>query len=602
MKQLHVTLTLIAFATLITAPLLAGCHVSAAGTVVEIRLNQVGFYPEAPKMAVVVGAELSGFEVLETRTNEVVFSGLLSDSEHWEHSGETVRRADFSLLAAEGEYHLRLEDRTLSHPFRIARRVNADLAGAALRAFYFQRASTDLPERYAGPWARPAGHADQHVRVHASAATDHRPEGTVIASPRGWYDAGDYNKYIVNSGISTFQVLAVYEHFPAFARALDLRIPESGGPLPDVLAEALWNVRWMLTMQDPNDGGVYHKLTNPEFDGIVMPNEASQDDRYVVQKSTAAALNFAAVMAQGSRIFGEFERAQPGLADSMRSAAVAAWEWALLHPEAYYVQNEMNRHFEPPIVTGAYGDGNVRDEFFWAASELFVTTGEERFRQAIEAYRGEWDVPSWADVGALGYYTVLQHRDRLADHDLVSRTEQDLLRVADTLRNAAETSAYRVAMGGGTNDFVWGSNAVAANQSMLLIQAYRLTADQRYLDAALSNLDYILGRNATGFSFVTAHGARTPMHPHHRPSEADDYEHPVPGMLAGGPNPGQQDYQYCLDNYGATYPSRVRALSYIDHWCSYASNEIAINWNAPLAYITVAAEALAGDRAMSMNR
>ncbi len=123
-------------------------------------------------------------------------------------------------------------------------------------------------------------------------------------------------------------------------------------------------------------------------------------------------------------------------------------------------------------------------------------------------------------------------------------------------------------------DFVWGSNAVVLNQAMMLLQGYRLNGKREYLDAAQSQLDYVLGRNPLGISFVTGVGLRTPMHIHHRPSQADGIDAPVPGLLSGGPNPGQQDARDCP---AAQYSSKLPALSWLDHECSYASNEIAIN-------------------------
>ena len=127
--------------------------------------------------------------------------------------------------------------------------------------------------------------------------------------------------------------------------------------------------------------------------------------------------------------------------------------------------------------------------------------------------------------------------------------------------------------------------AIAANQGIALIQAYQLSGDRKYLHAALGNLDYIMGRNATGYSFLTGFGHKTPMRPHHRLSIADGVEEPVPGLLSGGPNPGQQDK--CK-----TYTSNFADESFTDDDCSYASNEIAINWNAPMVYLATAVEAL----------
>jgi endoglucanase len=139
-----------------------------------------------------------------------------------------------------------------------------------------------------------------------------------------------------------------------------------------------------------------------------------------------------------------------------------------------------------------------------------------------------------------------------------------------------------------TDDFVWGSNAVALNQALMLIQGYRLSGDRRQLDAAQAALDYVLGRNALGMSMVTGIGEKSPLHPHHRPSNADGIAAPVPGFIVGGPNPGQQDAAHCP----VPYASKLPALSYLDHDCSYASNEVAINWNAPLVYVSAALQVL----------
>ena len=152
-------------------------------------------------------------------------------------------------------------------------------------------------------------------------------------------------------------------------------IPESGNALPDIIDEILYNLRWMLTMQDPGDGGVYHKCTNAAFDGMVMPG-ATTLPRYVVQKSTAAALDFAAVTAQSARILKKFQKQLPGLSDSCLKASQNAWNWAVKNPNVIYDQDGMNKKFEPAITTGAYGDNTLWDEWTWAASELFVSTKE----------------------------------------------------------------------------------------------------------------------------------------------------------------------------------------------------------------------------------
>ncbi|KAA3439806.1 glycoside hydrolase family 9 protein [Rufibacter hautae] len=554
-----------------------------------IRLNQVGFYPNASKIAVVVGENKGGkFFVKTADGSKTVFTGQLSEVKAAELSGKPTRVADFSGFSGNGFYVLEVPGVGKSYPFEIKSQVHGPVAAAAIKGFYFQRTAIDLPEKYAGKWHRPAGHPDDKVLVHPSAASAQRPAGTVISSTKGWYDAGDYNKYIVNSGITMGTLLSSYEDFPKFYAAQKLNIPESGNTVPDLLDEALWNLRWMLTMQDPNDGGVYHKLTNPAFDGMVMPHEATKP-RYVVQKGTGAALNFAAVMAQASRVYKNFPKAFPGLADSCLTAATKAWEWAQKNPNVAYEQDAMNKSFDPDVTTGTYGDRDFSDERLWAAAELYTTTQQDSYYQAVNMLPdAKMPLPSWAQVRLLGYYTLLRNKNQkgAAQKDL-PEIRKRLLQSADDMVTGAASASYRMVMGRAKEDYVWGSSSVAANQGVLLVQAYQLTGDKKYLQAALSNLDYLLGRNAVGYSFVTGFGEKSTMRPHHRPSIADNVAEPVPGLLSGGTN-GNANKQDKCEGYTATSPDEM----YLDADCSYAANEIAINWNAPLVYLTGAMEAL----------
>jgi endoglucanase len=579
---------------LLLASVLAGCS-GASGTrsagaqVVEvqvsqgsglIKLNQLGFLPQGQKLAVVPDVPADRFTLVRAGTDEEVYRGLLSPAAVWEPAQESVKLADFSELTQTGSFQLRVAGVPDSVPFVIAADAYQSLNAAAIKAYYFSRSGIPLEPEHAGIYARPEGHPDTQVLVHASAADDRRPEGTVISSPKGWYDAGDYNKYIVNSGITTYTLLAAFEHFPEEYLRQNLNIPESGNGVPDLLDEVYWNLDWMLSMQDPNDGGVYHKLTNKNFDPVIMPHEANEP-RYVVQKTTGAALNFAAVMAVASRAYADYEHQYPGLSARMRRAAEAAWVWARANPDRLYRQPE-------DISTGTYGDRSLADEFVWVAAELFITTGDDRYYADMNLTEAAIGVPSWSNVSGLPWISLSHHLDKLSDdaRQLV-RTRVDQL--AQQLQENTEKSAYRVAMQ--PKDFIWGSNAVALNQAMMLLQGYRLTSHPEYLASAQSLLDYTLGRNPVDYSFVTGFGYRTPMHIHHRPSEADGIVEPVPGLLAGGPQPGQQDIKDCP----VAYPSAIPARSYLDHWCSYASNEIAINWNAPLVYVSGAIQSLVGE-------
>jgi len=551
---------------------------AAAAQSASIKVNQLGFLPLAHKLAVVPQqATATRFEVIGA-DGKTVADGALGAPSRWEPSGETVRLADFSSLKAPGTYRIKVAGLPLSDPFTIGPDAYRALGDAALKAYYFNRSGLAIDASHGGAWARPAGHADDKVLVHASAASTARPKDAVIASPKGWYDAGDYNKYIVNSGISTYTLLAAYEAYPA-AFGHDVGIPESGNGVPDILDEAMWNLEWMLTMQDPLDGGVYHKLTNLRFDGIVMPHAANRTPRYVVAKSTAAALDFAATMAAASRVLAPYEKQWPGMSARMLAAAESAWRWAAANPKAVFKNPK-------DVATGEYGDDQLGDEFAWAAAELFIVTGKQDYADALRKHDAPLTTPSWSGVRTLGWISLAQHRERLAPSFERAAIAPKLDALATQLLNTWRAGGYQVPMAG--KDMVWGSNAVILNGAMVLLQAYRLNGNAEYLAAAQSGLDYVLGRNATGFSFVTGFGARPTLHPHHRPSMADGVAAPVPGWLAGGPNPGQQDKKDCPVGYPSTRPG----LSYIDHDCSYAANEVAINWNAPLVYVTAALSSL----------
>ncbi|SFV32205.1 endoglucanase [Thermoflavifilum thermophilum] len=549
-----------------------------------ICTNQVGYELQGKKIAVVVlpvsgkSSPVHAF-LIPAEGEDTLWEGTSGPLATDIYTGKSCAIIDFSSFHRAGKYRLCLSTGRCSAPFVVAKDPYAQLGTAVLKAYYFLRCSEPLLPEYAEKWARAAGHPDTVVYIHPSAASAGRPVGNTIAAPGGWYDAGDYNKYIVNSGITMATLMDAYEDMPRYWDTLVTHIPETGNGIPDILNEILWNLRWMLAMQDPQDGGVYHKLTSAEFDGFEMPS-ADHSPRFVVHKSTAATLDFAAVMAQASRILQAFKLRLPGLADSCLHAAETAWQWALQHPDLIYDQEQLNQHFHPSITTGAYGDRHLTDEWCWAATELWLTTGDERYKSRMYALADlQPTVPTWSDVRTLAYFSLFRfqrlHAGKYANFYV--RLQQQFLHLADSLLRHP-FAAFATVMGGRRSDFVWGSNAVAANQGMVMLYAWRLTHNPAYRQAAASNLDYLLGRNATGYCFVTGFGTRSPMHPHHRPSIADGVREPVPGLLVGGPNPGMQDH--CNG-----YPTHAADAAYVDDSCAYACNEIAINWNAPLVYL-----------------
>ncbi len=534
--------------------------------------NQYGFVSSSEKY-VFFEKDFAGKSfVLQNEDGQEIINGRLTTAKEWLYSGTSVCCADLSEWSEEGQYELLVDGLKQPTPILIQNDKYSELGSALVKSFYMARVSVPIEEQYAGVYARPAGHPDDKVIIHKSAADAHRPEGSTIVSPGGWYDAGDYGKYIVNSGISTFSLLHLCELFPEYTQTIQLNIPESGNGASDVLNEAVINLKWMLTMQDPNDGGVYHKLTTKRFCGMVMPHKDPLQ-RYVVMKTTAATLDFAATMAKASRVLKANEQTYPGLAETCRIAAQKAWEWSLANSQVYYVQPK-------DISTGEYKDDSIDDEWFWAATELYLTTGEATYKKHINIGRQKFTVPQWGRVNTLGLYSLLSCSE---GKELAKEGGKAIVKLANKYLANYKASAYRVSI----VKFPWGSNSELANEGMLLMHAYLATNKSAYLQVADAAVGYLLGANPLNRSFITAYGKQPPMRVHDRRCSADGIDAPIPGLLAGGPS--KQAQHDCGKD---AYPSALPALSYLDEECSFSTNEVAINWNAAASFLVLGLDAI----------
>lgn len=561
-------------AIILSAVFVASATTMMAQQTETIRMNQVALYPSQQKTAVIEAPAAKKISVTNVATGKAAGKARTVRKSTSPWSGKQRIIVDITNITAPGTYELSANG--AKQRFVVKNDALTNITKASLKAFYLIRSGVEIEPQYAKEYARPLGHSDTQVMVHASAVSPGRPEGTIISSPLGWYDAGDYNKYIVNSAYSVGIMLQSYEQNKDYFDRLNVNIPESNNNTADLLDEVMFNIKWMLTMQDPYDGGVYHKLTTPNFEGFVMPKDCHQQ-RYVIQKSVTATYDFAAVMALASRLF-EGNKDYPCFSARAKDAALAAYNWAELHPKALYNQDAMNKQFDPDVSTGTYGDFDASDERLWAATELYLLTGDKVFLSAAKPItERNFILPSWGNVTGLAMFSWIANKEK--DAEIGENLQKKLLSYCDKKLETTPTSSFNTPCGNDAKDFGWGclAEAFCAN-GVTLLYANKITGDKKYLEGALQNADYILGRNATGYCYVTGFGQKSTMHPHHRVSAADGIEAPMPGLLAGGPNPGQQDN----GDGSLAYPSRQPDESYIDHEGSYASNEIAINWNASL--------------------
>lgn len=565
-----VILTAMALLTAVTMP--------ASSVKNPIKVNQVGYLTHESKIATIEPEAKTKSFLIRDQEGKTVWRTKRASTKKSPFSSKIRQEIDFSSITKPGRYTLVAGRHQQS--FIISNNPYTEALKASIKGYYYQRSGESLERKYAGEYARPAAHLDSHVMVHPSAATPKRPAGTIISSPKGWYDAGDYNKYIVNSGFTLGLILQSYQLHQDRFNALNLQIPESDNKIPDILDEMMYNLEWMLTMQDPTDGGVYHKLTTPNFEGFVMPEDCKQQ-RYVVQKTTTAALDFAATMALAARIYQRFPEFKD-FCQQAREAAERAYAWAVKHPTVYYDQDGNNKKFSPAIHTGGYGDNHTEDEFFWAATELYLTTSETSYlEQAKQFVPDEFSIPSWGNVAGLGIFQWV-NQELLGTPDAgklpMKEIKESLKKKCDEDIQELATSSFHSIFGNSAKDFHWGSNAESClGRGIAQMYEYALTKDSKYRQAALSTLDYFFGRNATGYCYLTGFGTQRVMNIHHRISAADNIKEPVPGLVAGGANKGQEDAEFV-----PAYTSKIPDESYQDHVGSYASNEIAINWNAYL--------------------
>jgi endoglucanase len=532
-----------------------------------IRINQLGYLPESVKRAVIINSGSSEFSVKDSSGN-IVFEGDLVDKGIWSSSGERVKIADFSSLEKSGKYRISVDDIGNSCLFEIGNSIYKDVYHASLKAYYLMRASTPIEEKYAGKFSRPIAHPDLNCRFHPSSG---KQDGE-MPSPKGWYDAGDYNKYIVNAGFTVSMLLTLYEGFPALSSD-DSGIPESGNGVSDLLDEIRYELDWAETMQD-DDGGVFFKLTSKTFSGFVKPQYDTLP-RYIVGKSTSSALNFAAMFAQASRVWSIIDA---DISSRYLASAVRAWKWAVKNPEVIF-KNPSD------ISTGEYGHSDFKGDFFWAAAQLYATTGEKIYKDYLESNSVPFDFVSgenWRNyLKNLGYFALILPGSKAGESEKEA-FRKAIIAEADKQLTILEESPYRQPL----NSFVWGSNSDILDLAVIFVNAYIITNDSKYFDAAIETTDYIFGKNAIGISFVTGFGSKSPVNPHFRLTVSDDIPEPIPGWVVGGPNANLNDELSEKVPYGVKYPSKEPARCYVDLVASYASNEIAINWNAPLAYIT----------------
>ena len=531
-----------------TLALIFACQTQHPEITQEIKVNSLGFLPDAPKQAsLTVAAET--FIVRNASNGKRVFKGKPGSAVMQEDVGQEVWTADFSSVNKPGKYFLEIPGVGRSVEFPIGKQVYNDAYVTAQRAFYLWRCGMEVSGEHNGNhYHQGACHLNDGYEDYIGNPGNRR-DGT-----GGWHDAGDYGKYTVNAGVTVGIMFMAWEHFQPKLEKTALNLPETAPGYPEYLKEMKWETDWLLKMPYPDGSGrVSHKLTRLNFEGFIM---ADQDDgkRFFTEWSSAATADFVAMMAQAARVFKPYDA---DYAQKCLDAARLSYNFLKENPEdVRFVQGDFK--------TGGYQTRDP-DDRLWAAAEMWETTGEAEFLADFEKRAADmqfnvdenWD---WGNVANLGMFTYALSKRPGKNPEVQSAIKENIIKIADQIVLQAQADVYRRPLAG---RYYWGCNGTIARQTVNLYVANQLAPRKEYVETALDAIGHIFGRNYYNRSFVTGIGINPPMFPHDRRSGADGIADPWPGYIVGGGH---------------------KATDWVDEEASYSHNEVAINWQAPLVF------------------
>ncbi|HKQ76158.1 MAG TPA: glycoside hydrolase family 9 protein [Blastocatellia bacterium] len=546
---------------LITLPLIVSITLAdSPGIVTErIAIDQFGYMPAMKKVAVISDPQ-AGFNESESYTpgdklevrrsgdNKIVFTASptsWNNGATHDQSGDKVWWFDFSPVRCEGDYYIYdpANDRR-SYVFRIDQDIYKDALKAATRVFFYQRCAQDkFPPHTDLKWSDAASHLQDRQSRSISAQNDASTQRDLSG---GWYDAGDYNKYVTFTTTVIQDLLFAYERNPGLWTD-DFEIPESGDGAPDILNEIKWELDWLLKMRN-TDGSVLSKVAVTQFQAASPPSRDFAP-RYYGAASTSATLSAAISFAHAAIVF---KTALPDYATTLRDAAAQAWSWAEANPRVIFT-NAGFASANPEV------DDYTRGAYKLAAAiYLYALTGESKYRDYVEANFNSAHALQWTywyafepmTQDALLYYTKLPGVMQ-STINAINTSKQNSMNGGEFMQAVNNsTDAYRAYLK--TGDYTWGSNRnkshvglIFINQAVYGIDAANATT---YRTTGADYLHYIHGVNPHSMTFLTnmnglgAENSANEMY-HGWFFDRTDWDNaktsskgPAPGYLTGGAN------------------------------------------------------------------
>jgi endoglucanase len=551
--------------------LLIQCSTSIAqpGTITEhLKIDQFG-YPADVQKTCVINNPQSGFDfdagdfytpgnsiqLRKAADHTLVYTAAITS---W-HSGDTYDQSgdkawwfDFSSVTTPGSYYVYdPTNNKRSFTFDIRDDAYTSVLKQAVRMFFYQRSGFSKTTTYAYDWDDEASHLGPTQDLDCRLATN-PVSGTSKQLQGGWFDAGDYNKYVNFAYEPIHDLCLAYIERPDIWTD-DYNIPESGNGIPDLLDEVKWELDWLLRMQESN-GSVLMKVSVPDWSAASPPSADTAPRRYgpAQASATRTAASMFAVSAIAYNVCGI-----PSMqlyADTLEQAAVDAWNWLVANPgysnynnAGFYSANpEMNEYQQLSAQVGA-------------AVLLFALTGQTTYRTYLDDHYDEMHPIQWGFWYAwesiiqdlLLYYSVLPNGTTSVKNAIRSSFSNSMNNSSHLLPAISNTScAYRAFINNGDN--VWGSNRPRGHTGSMFYNVieYDINANtQLYRNAAAGYLNFLHGVNPISMVMLTnmndfgAEKSANEMY-HSWFADGTDYDNantslygPAPGYQPGGFNP-----------------------------------------------------------------
>lgn len=494
-----------------------------------IRVNQIGYLPEATKVAVFMSdetAQINGFELVDAFTGEVAFSSSAVRPTGVLGCMKTTCRLDFSGLKTSGAYYIKVLSsggETRSETFPVGAGVYDGAADFVLNYMRQQRCGWN-------PFFKDSCHRKDGIIV---GHPDPRKDSTFLDVTGGWHDASDCLQYTTTSANAIYQMMFAYQSNPeAFSdNHLADGTPGRNG-IPDIVDEIYWGLKWLDKM-NPEPGEMYNQIADDrDHVGMRVPSDDQADygwgkggfrpvwycsgepqqrgrrgDRNKTTGVASTAGKFASDFALGAEILRPF---YPEFAERIGAKAKAAYDAGVAKPGVCQTASVVS-----PYI---YEEDNWVDDMELAAYEMFRRTGDGKYRtEAIEYARREPVTPwmgadsarhyQWYPFMNMGHYRIARNFGGKVSAEFIRNMRSGIQRVYER----GKDHPFMFGIPG-----IWCSNNLTTAMLTQCILYRELTGDTTYQEMEGSLRDWLLGCNPWGVSMIVElpKGGTFPTQPH----------------------------------------------------------------------------------------